>query len=71
MAKSNIRKYYTASINDDSCGHAHKSFGQAEACAKKTIRAAQRGVKFYNSDYAKKLNINDAEQYVKSHLVAL
>lgn len=68
--RDGITKYFYTSLNDDPCGHAHRTFDQAEKCAAKTIRAAKRGQKFYNSDYAKKCSVKDAEIFVKSRLVS-
>lgn len=70
MAKSNVKKYYIAALNDVPCGHAHRSFPQAEECVKQTIRAAKRGEKFHSSDYAKSCRVEDAAIWVKSQLVA-
>lgn len=36
----------------------------------KTIRAAKRGERFYNADYAKKCSVSDAEIYVKRRILA-
>lgn len=70
MGSNNVREYFIAALNDDPCGHAHRTFAQAEECVKKTIRAAKRGEKFYNADYAKRCDVNSADIHVKRRLVA-
>jgi hypothetical protein len=70
---SNIQEVYEAAINDDPCGHGHKTFEAAEKCVRRTIRRAKKGQKFYNSDFAAKLdpkNDEDVAIWVKRHLMA-
>ncbi len=62
--------YYTATFRDADCGHVHKSFATAEACALRYIRAAHKGDTFgFPVDASVLLGYTEAEaeQCVKRH----
>lgn len=70
---NNIQEVFEAAINDNPCGHGHKTFDAAEKCVRRTIRRAKRGQKFYGSDFAAKLNSKKDEDvaiWVRRHLIA-
>lgn len=67
---NDTRTVYFAAFCDDPCGHAHKSFEQAEKCAAKTTRRAKQGQRFHNSDLIAKWarQGSEAASFVKSRV---